>query len=131
MTTYLETSGILPEELSEIIDYVDIVAMDMKLPSSTKCQAYWKEHEQFLHIAAGKDIFIKAVITGDTLEEDVDRATALVSKINRDIFFVLQPNFLEIKNGAMVKCFAFQDRCRKELTDVRVLPQIHKFMKWR
>ncbi len=131
ITTYLETSGILPRELKEVIDHVDIVAMDMKLPSSTKCRDYWNEHEEFLKIASRKDVFIKTVITSDTSQEDLDRAVRLVSQFNRNILFVLQPNFIEIKNGAMVKCLEFQDRCKKQLTDVRVLPQIHKFMKWR
>jgi len=45
---YLETNGTLPHELSMIIDLVDIVAMDFKLPSSTGGKAYWREHADFL-----------------------------------------------------------------------------------
>ena len=48
---YLETSGVLYEGLKKIISDVDIVAMDIKLPSSTQCRALWKEHEKFLKIA--------------------------------------------------------------------------------
>jgi len=32
---YLETNGTLAAELEELIDHIDIVAMDLKLPSST------------------------------------------------------------------------------------------------
>jgi len=32
---YLETNGILHSALEDVIDYVDTVAMDLKLPSST------------------------------------------------------------------------------------------------
>ncbi|MCX5680766.1 MAG: 7-carboxy-7-deazaguanine synthase QueE [Candidatus Omnitrophica bacterium] len=35
MKTYLETNGVLFENLKEVIKHVDIVAMDMKLPSAT------------------------------------------------------------------------------------------------
>ena len=38
--TYLETNGVLPEELKEVVEGIDIIAMDIKLPSSTKCKPY-------------------------------------------------------------------------------------------
>src|SRR3989338_4721602 len=34
--TYLETNGIMPDELREVAGDIDVVAMDLKLPSSTK-----------------------------------------------------------------------------------------------
>jgi organic radical activating enzyme len=34
-TIYLETNGILHENLKEVIDLTDVIAMDFKLPSST------------------------------------------------------------------------------------------------
>ena len=33
--SYLETNGTLPNDLESVIDFIDIVAMDFKLPSST------------------------------------------------------------------------------------------------
>ncbi len=36
---YLETNGVLVEELAGVIDHVDIVSMDFKLPSSTRAPA--------------------------------------------------------------------------------------------
>ena len=63
MPVYLETTGIFFEELKEIVDGVDIIAADIKLPSSTRCRSYWKEHEEFLKVARHKDVFIKAVVT--------------------------------------------------------------------
>src|SRR5262249_16392481 len=50
MHTYLDTNGTLPAELKKVIDGVDIIAMDIKLPSSTKEKPFWKEHEDFLKI---------------------------------------------------------------------------------
>jgi len=41
MRTYLETNGIFHEALEELIKNVDIISMDLKLPSSTKCQSFW------------------------------------------------------------------------------------------
>ena len=131
LKTYLETNGVFPNELSEIINDIDIVAMDIKLPSSTKCRSYWQEHEDFLKIAIKKELFIKVVISTDTTDEDIARCVELVSKINRDIIFILQPNYLEIKHGAIVECLKFHKYCSKHLTNVRVMPQMHKFMKLR
>ncbi|MFA6350638.1 MAG: 7-carboxy-7-deazaguanine synthase QueE, partial [Candidatus Omnitrophota bacterium] len=41
---YLETNGTLPAALSEVIQHIDIVAMDLKFPSSTGADAYWQTH---------------------------------------------------------------------------------------
>ena len=129
MPIYLETNGILFKELEEIIDDIDTIAMDIKLPSSTQCRAYWSEHEKFLKVAKQKDVFIKAVVTGDTQREDVKNAVELVAGIDPGIVFFLQPNHFEVRNGALMKCLEFQDYCRRYLNDVRVLPQVHKFLK--
>ncbi len=128
---YLETNGIFYKELDGLIDYVDIVAMDIKLPSSTKCQPTWAEHEKFLRTALKKDVFIKAVVSHDTVLDDIARAVELVCGIDRDVLFILQPNSFDLKNGVVKKCCEFQDYCLQYLTDVRVMPQMHKFMRIR
>lgn len=131
LKTYLETNGTLPRELDEIIGYIDIIAMDVKLPSSTKCRTYWQEHEEFLRIALQKETFVKVVVSEDTSREDIACSVELVSKINRDIIFILQPNSFELKNGVIGECLRFHQYCSKRLTNVRVLPQVHKYMRLR
>lgn len=131
MPVYLETNGILPQELASVIDGVDIVAMDIKLPSSTGCRAYWQEHEDFIKIAKGKDFFIKTVISNKTTAKDVQHAAELVGRIAPDALFILQPNYFDMKEGVVAKCVDFQKDCQKYLTDVRIVPQVHKFMKLR
>lgn len=127
--SYLETSGVLYQELEGVIDGVDMVAMDFKLPSSTKCQPFWREHKEFLKIAQKKDVFVKAVITSDTLKEDIEKAIELIVQLDPQLFFILQPNYFEIHNGAVKKCLEFQEECLKYLKNVRVMPQMHKMMK--
>lgn len=126
---YLETNGILPDELSKVIEGVDIVAMDIKLPSSTGCRDYWQEHEEFLRIARAKDLFVKVVISTATTKEDVLRAVDLVKRLAPEIPFILQPNFFDMKDGAVARCVEFQKDCLNILDDVRIIPQLHKFMK--
>jgi 7-carboxy-7-deazaguanine synthase len=131
LLSYLETNGIFHEELKTIIDDIDIVAMDIKLPSSTKEKPFWHEHAEFLKVARTKDAFIKTVVSSDTTKEDVDRAVELVADVDPDILFILQPNTYDMQNGVVKKCVAFQEDCLKKLKHVRVMPQMHKFMKLR
>ncbi|MBI5150719.1 MAG: 7-carboxy-7-deazaguanine synthase QueE [Candidatus Omnitrophica bacterium] len=131
MRSYLETNGILDRHLAQIIDDVDIVAMDLKLPSSTKCRPYWEEHAAFLKVARQKEVFIKAVISGDTTKEDVVRSVELVAGVDPGIPLILQPNYFERKNGALDRCLDYQDYCRQYLTDVKVMSQMHKVWKIR
>ena len=131
MRSYLETNGILDGPLAEIIDGVDIVAMDLKLPSSTKCRPYWEEHAAFLKVARQKEVFIKAVISSGTQKEDVARSVELIRGVDPNIPFVLQPNYFEHRNGAMDRCLDYQDYCRQYLSDVKVMSQMQKVWKIR
>lgn len=131
LPVYLDTNGTLPAALKETIDGIDTVAMDIKLPSSTKQKSYWKEHEQFLKIARRKDVFIKTVVTSDTDIKDIEKAARLTAKIDPKIVFILQPNTYELQNGVVKKCLEFHDYCLKYLPNARVLPQTHKFLKVR
>ena len=125
---YLETSGVLYKELDKIIDQVDIIAMDMKLPSSTEARNFWREHEEFLKRARKKDLFIKTVISGQTTRDDLQKAVELVARYDPEIIFYLQPNHFESSNGILGKCLLFQQYCSQYLREVRVVPQIHKLM---
>ncbi len=133
MKVYLETNGILPKELVQVIDLVDIIAMDIKLPSSTKEKEFWHEHEEFLRIALKKKVFIKAVVSKDTSDEDIYKAIELVKRIDPDVMLILQPNSFDLResNFCVDKCVKFQQYSTKILKDVRVTPQMHKFMKLR
>lgn len=125
---YLETNGTLPGLLSEVIEDIDIVSMDVKLPSSTGCAEYWDEHVEFLRVAWGKDVFIKMVIAGTTTMEDIIRAVEMISKGDPTMPLFLQPNYFDLKTGVMDKCRKFQTYCSNYLSDVRIIPQMHKFM---
>jgi organic radical activating enzyme len=128
---YLDTNGTLPEALQETVKDIDIIAMDIKLPSSTQQKAFWGEHKEFLKVASRKEVFVKAVISLNTKVEDVIKAAKLVAAIDPGILFILQPNYLDMKKGIIEECVGHQKLCAKILKDVRILPQVHKFMKLR
>ena len=126
---HLDTNGTLPDKLKEIIDFVDVVAMDIKLPSSTDDKPLWGEHREFLSISRSKDVFVKVVITSQTQESDFNRAVDLVESIDRSIPFILQPaspfrNFNTVPKTSVL--IEWQRSAASKLRDVRIIPQLHK-----
>jgi len=126
---YLETNGTLVEELEEVIDYLDIVAMDVKLPSSTGMGDLWKNHRGFLKVASRKETFIKAIICQSTQEEDVREVVSLIKEMPRPVILVLQPNSFENEAGELKeKCDNFKELCKKEHVTTCVIPQMHRVL---
>lgn len=127
ITTYLETNGILADALDELIEEIDIVAMDFKLPSSTGMSKYWPEHRKFLKIASKKEVFIKMVICSTTERKDIDQALRLLLKARaKSLPVVLQPNFFELSRELLAKMRRLQKYCSRHLDRVELIPQLHK-----
>lgn len=126
LVNYLETNGTLPESLEEVIDDVDIIAMDLKLPSSTGMDDHWDAHRRFLNIASRKAVFLKAVICGSTSEADLRQGIGLISRANHPPILVMQPNSFEENNQLEEKLEKFRDICREENVIYCVISQMHK-----
>ena len=131
--TYLETNGTLPDALSEILPWTDIIAMDIKPPSATADRPLWKEHELFLKVAcqAGKEIFVKIVVTPDTDSEELTRAFDLVSRIDAQIPVIVQP----VTPWGLVKDAPSPEQLNQwvenagdRLSHVEVIPQVHRLL---
>jgi len=126
-TIYLETNGIMYENLKDMVDFIDIIAMDFKLPSSTGLISFWREHEEFLKIASSRQVFIKAVIGKDTYSEDIFESIKIIKKIKPDVPFILQPQS-SLEDSLREKVMLFADICQKEHIDVRTMYQLHKIL---
>jgi organic radical activating enzyme len=128
---HLETNGTLPEALEAVISGMGVVAMDIKLPSSTKGRSYWDEHHRFLEIALKNqtEVFVKVVISTSTEEADVVLARDLICSVDPLIPVILQPNSYELKSGVLADCLSFQKVLLPSLPLTRVIPQVHKFLK--
>jgi len=124
---YLETNGTLLEELKEVIDFVDIIAMDFKLPSSTGLNDFWGIHKAFLEAATVKKCFVKAVVTSKTTEYDIVRMRDIIKEVNKEISLVLQPvtPIREVKAMDEAKMKMFQKICFERLKSVKIIPQLH------
>ena len=127
INTYLETNGILAEELSRVIDDIDIIAMDFKLPSSTGMGSLWPEHRRFLKVALKKEVFIKMVICSSTERMDIGEAISLILKLRaKKVPVVLQPNTFELSKELLAKTRRLEKYCSQWLSFVKVIPQLHR-----
>lgn len=133
LKSYLETSGDLYPQLEPLLSGLDIVAMDIKLPSVTKNEAAWGGHQKFLSRCIERDIevFTKAIVSADTDTTDLDTACALIRDVAPDTLFILQPMtaFGEAQNPPRPEqLLDWQARCLAIIPNVRVIPQTHKFI---
>jgi 7-carboxy-7-deazaguanine synthase len=133
LRVFLETNGELADRLPDVLPYVDIVSMDIKLPSATGCPDLLIQHERFLRIAAEKDVQVKIVMTSTTSVDELLKAVEMVRSVDAGIPLVLQPvtQHGKITPPSPQQMLDFQARCKGLLPNVRVIPQCHKIMKQR
>lgn len=122
---YLETNGTLPGELAKVIDLVDIVSMDIKLPSSAGMGMLWGMHRKFLEVASKKEVFVKVVVCQESEEGDLRQAIALIKEAHPAAVLILQPNSQQEYEGAEEKLARWQDISLREGVTACVIPQMH------
>lgn len=127
-TNYLDTNGLIADGLKEVIEYVDIIAMDLKMPSSTGMAGFWQRHKEFLEIALSKETFLKTVICEDTEETDLQQAIKLIKETDSNAVLVLQPNSYENMRRLDEKIERFRDICSDNEITSCIIPQIHKII---
>ena len=127
LPVYLETNAILAGELGEIIDYIDYIAADIKLPSSTGGNNLFNEHDRFFAVASHKELFAKIVFDENITEEEIIQCCKLGAKYNIEL--ILQPCMI---NQKMLTSGEFIEQTLvnflKKYKKVRLIPQLHKFL---
>lgn len=124
---YLETAGVHPEALSQIISHCDIVSMDIKLPSATG-KEFWDQHREFLKVGEGK-IFAKIVLENHSQDDEIEKAIQILEALQYPPQLVLQlatpipavcvpPSEERVENILL--------RAKKKLKQVSVMKQQHK-----
>lgn len=127
LPVYLETNATLAGELNEVIDYIDYVAADIKLPSSTGGIEFWSDHDHFFEKASHKVLFAKIVFDENITDEEIINCCKLGAKYNIEL--ILQPKTDEKNNLPDIKFIEITlDKFLDKYKKVRLIPQIHKFL---
>jgi len=137
LRVYLETNGQRVEELASVIDHIDIVAMDAKLPSSQAQEpgfdaaAFARRSMDFLQVARQKAVFVKAVCSADAREAEIIDVARGIAEQDPQVPLVLQPATPRYRGEDAVgaaELLRWQDLAARHLRDVRVIPQCHRMM---
>ena len=129
---YLETNGILIKPLADIIGFIDIISMDIKLNSSAKIGDVFNQHKNFIELAQkyGKEIFAKIVFDENIEEFELNECAALGKTYK--IPFILQPKMekagISVSKEKMLEVF---DKLTSKYSDTRLIGQVHKFYDFR
>lgn len=124
---YLETNGSLPDKLNQIIDYVDIIAADIKITSATKQNISTFLIDEFFNIASQKETFAKVVFDTDITDLEISEIISIVKKY--DIELILQPkmrgNEFSLTSSDSERIF---EKFISKYGKTRLIPQLHKFI---
>ncbi len=127
---YLETNGTLPEKLLQIINFVDVVSMDIKLYCSTKQENQFEKNIKFIKISkdANKEVFSKIILDKNYSKEELLFAIKFLKEY--DVPLIIQPmdckeKANELNKEELLKLFDF---AASNYCNIRLIPQVHKFL---
>jgi len=128
---HLESNGTLHAELRQVVEHIDYISMDMKLPSTAGCgRDLWDEHRSFLEVALQRQVSVKVVIGPDTSLDEINRVCAIMAALEPATPLFLQP--LSSASGGVAVAggtiFRLQEAASALLPDVRVIPQMHRML---
>ena len=128
---HLETNGTLYGPLREVKQHLDHISMDIKLPSIAACsREWWDEHARFLQEAHGTTLSVKVVVGNASTTAEIQRVCEILTGVDGTIPLFLQP--LSLADGSIgigaVHLMKLQEVAAARLSDVRVIPQMHKLL---
>ena len=137
LKVHLETNGTLANQLTSVLDAVDVIAMDVKLPSAAGFEC-WDDHRAFLEAARpfirrhDALLFAKAIFAQTTTDEEVERLCRLLAEVSAETPLVLQP--VSVVRGGPAppspgRALDLQAAAKQLLPHVRVIPQTHKLVR--
>lgn len=126
---YLETNSTLKYELEKVIDFIDIISADIKLPSASGIENSFAVHDEFFKMAKkyNKEIFAKIVFDENILDDEINHCIKLAEKYN--FLLILQPKTtddeLSFDKEKIMEVF---NKFLAEYPNTRVIPQVHKIL---
>ncbi len=125
----LETNGTLYKNLEKVIDKIDIISMDIKLPSTSGNDDLFEVHKHFIDVVknANKEIYVKIVFDEKITDEEIQTSINLARET--DTLIVLQPkmdgDILNIRPDIIYETYY---KFIEKYANVRLIPQVHKFL---
>lgn len=126
---YLETNSTLKNNLEKIIDYIDVISADIKLPSASGVEGSFAIHDEFFKTAKkyDKEIFAKIVFDENILDNEISHCLKLAEKYNLPL--ILQPKTLDNKIFVEPeKILEIFNKFLDNYPNVRLIPQVHKYL---
>lgn len=128
---HLETNGTMHIALRQVKHLVDYISMDMKLPSTAGCtEQLWELHSLFLQEAYGCNVSVKVVVGDQTTDSEIQEVCNVITSVDASLPLFLQP--LSMPDGTVginvVHLLRLQELASCRLSDVRVIPQMHKLL---
>lgn len=126
---YLETNSTLKDNLEKIIDCIDIISADIKLPSASGIENSFAVHDEFFKVAKkyDKEIFAKIVFDENILDDEISHCIKLAQKYNFEL--ILQPKMVDdkilIEGDKILEIF---NKFLNAYPNTRLIPQVHKFL---
>jgi 7-carboxy-7-deazaguanine synthase len=136
---YLETGGHRPQQLAIIIKHLDLIGMDLKLPSASG-EEHWAAHQEFLQLCDQHhcEVFVKIIVSRNTVLAELEQAAQIIRSVNSQIPLFIQPvTPLEQPHSIAPvapephQILQWQQFLKQFLTIVRVIPQTHKMINQR
>jgi len=127
LPVYLETNGLFEDSARAAAPLVDIVSMDIKLPSLCGGGDYARIYRRVLPIFRGNELFCKVVVAGGFSADEFTEAVRLVAAYDRRTPFIIQPatpvsGAPAVSGDTILTCYF---KAAEYLDDVRVIPQCH------
>lgn len=133
---YLETGGHRPQQLAQLLPYLNTIGMDIKLPSVSG-EECWQSHQEFLALCRHSDVqvFVKLIISQTTQPTELELAAKVIAACNPSIPVFLQPvtplptpHHSPVMPPTPNQVLQWQALMKHQLQSVRVVPQTHKLI---
>lgn len=130
LRVYLETNGLFVDAARAAAPLVDIVSMDIKLPSLCGGGDLFATYRRVLPLFRKSEIFCKVLVAHGFDAGEFEAAARLVAEFDPRTPFIIQPATPNASCGGvkgeelLASCFT----AAAYLDDVRVIPQCHQLL---
>ena len=132
---YLETNGMDSRGARYLKHAVDVAACDIKLPEHGASPTYdllLREELRTIQefYLSQIDVFVKVVVLKQTSSETIEFVAQRLAAISTDLLLVLQPvtHTMRTVPPDSGDLFQMMDIAARHLSQVRIIPQVHKLL---